>query len=91
MAAGWSNPDFGEAVREGLMGWVNLVTEQARQLISGREIGDRVNEREIAALVASAFLGAESAILLGLEDKGVPFRESLRNFGKLIEAIETET
>ena len=91
MAAGWSNPEIGAAVREGLMGWLKLLTEQAQQLCSYHGLDDTINAREIAALVGSVFLGAESAILLGLEDKGVPYRESLRRFGKLIELIEDKT
>ena len=44
---------------------------------------------EVAALVAHAFIGAESHYLLGLEKKGVPVRPALRRFGDLIRILET--
>ena len=40
------------------------------------------------ALIASAFLGAESFYLLGLEKKGSPIRPALRRIGDLIRIVE---
>jgi len=91
LAAGWSNPEIGEAVREGLIGWINLLTEQAETFITQQGFGLSFDAREIAALVSSVFMGAESAILLGIEQKGVPYRQALRRFGALLEVIETRT
>jgi len=91
LAAGWSNPEIGEAVREGLMGWINLLTEQAETYITQQGFGLSFDAREIAALVSSAFMGAESAILLGIEQKGVPYRQALRRFGALLEVTESRT
>ena len=88
MAAGWANAEIGEAVRTGLMGWVDLLTEQVQKLISSQGLDDRINSQDIAALISSAFLGAESAILLGLEDRGIPYRDALRRFGTLIDLVE---
>ena len=91
MAAGWSNADMGEAVRNGLMGWVELLTGQASRMVSSQQLDDRIDSRELAALISAAFLGAESAILLGLEDNGVPYRQALRRLGTMIELLESRT
>ena len=40
IAVGWSNPEIGEAVREGLMGWINLLTEQAEKFIENHDISN---------------------------------------------------
>jgi hypothetical protein len=44
--------------------------------------------QEVAALVANAFIGAESLYLLGIEKKGSPVREGLRRLGELIRLAE---
>jgi hypothetical protein len=38
----------------------------------------------LGALIGSAFLGAESTYLLGLEKRGVPVCQSVRSIGDLI-------
>jgi hypothetical protein len=43
---------------------------------------------ETAALIANAFIGAESQYLLGLEKRGVPVRQALRRVGDLIRIAE---
>ncbi len=91
LAVGWSNPEIGEAVREGLTGWINLLTEQAETFMTEQGFSHAFDAREVAALVGSAFMGAESAILLGIEQKGVPYRQALRRFGDLLEVIESRT
>jgi hypothetical protein len=44
----------------------------------------------VASLIGSAFLGAESHYLLGLEKRGVPVRQALRRFGDLIRIRESD-
>ena len=73
------------------MGWINLLTEQAETFITEQGFSHSFDAREIAALVSSTFMGAESAILLGIEEKGVPYRQALRRFGDLLSQIETQT
>ncbi len=90
MAAGWSSPEIGAAVRAGMMDWFKLLTEQAEKLIKIHGIGHFFNAQELAALVGSAFIGAESFLMLGLEERGLPFRQALRRFGELLEFIETQ-
>ena len=91
VAVGWSNPEIGEAVREGLMGWINLLTEQVEKFIEIHGISNFFSAQELSALIGTAFTGAESAIILGLEEKGVPYRQALRRFGDLLSLIETQT
>ena len=54
------------------MGWLDLITALARR--AEREFGGLgpFSAEEVAALIANAFIGAESHYLLGLEKKGVP-------------------
>src|SRR5215510_9352174 len=66
IAASWSDPEVAKVVRAGLMGWVDLITEVARK--AERELGGLgpFSAVEAATLVACAFVGGESAYLLGL-------------------------
>ena len=84
-AAGWSNPEIGDAIRHGLVGWFELLQEQAHRYLASREIIGSFNAKELAALISAVFIGSESAILLGLEDLGVPYRQALRRFGVLLD------
>jgi AcrR family transcriptional regulator len=89
MAAGWSSPEIGEAISAGMMDWFDLLTEQAEKLLKIHGIGHIFSAQELAALVGSAFIGSESCLMLGLEDRGVPIRQALRRFGELLGSIET--
>lgn len=90
IAAGWSNPAIRVEVRNALKGWTDLLTEAAK-VAAKRNGGLGVFEpKEIAALVAAAFLGAEEKILLGISEEDVPLRSALRKIGGLIRLIETE-
>ena len=91
MAAGWSNSEIGEVVSDGMMGWITLLTEQTQKLIENHDIGHYFSASELAAMIGSAFIGAESGIMLGLEDRGVPFRQALRRFGDLLGLIESQS
>ncbi|CUT12776.1 Transcriptional regulator TetR family [Bradyrhizobium sp.] len=89
MAASWGDGPVAKVVQAGIMGWMKLITDLARR--AEREFGGLgpFTADEIAALVAHAFIGAESHYLLGLEKKGVPVRPALRRFGDLIRILET--
>lgn len=88
IAASWSDPEVAKVVRSGLMGWFELIAEVARQ--ADRELGGLgpFSAEEVAALVSSAFIGAESLYLLGAEKKGAPVRQSLRRVGDAIRMAE---
>lgn len=91
IAAGWSNPEIGAALRDGLEGWIELLTEQAAAMLEQHRLGHIFSARELAALIGASFTGAEASILLGLEDRGIPYRDALRRFGDLIALLETKT
>lgn len=88
IAASWSDPAVAKVVRAGLTGWIDLIVEVARK--AERELGDlgTFTPEQIGAFAASAFIGAESLYMLGLEKKGVPLRDALRRFGDLIRLRE---
>ena len=88
MTVGWSNSDIGAAVREGLMGWFRLLTEQAQDMVARNKLNSIFPANELAALIGAAFIGVESAILLGLKEQEIPYRKSLRRFGELIALAE---
>ena len=88
IAASWADPPVAKVVRVGLLGWIDLIAGLARR--AERELGGLgpFSAEEVAALIGSAFLGAESHYLLGLEKKGMPVRKALRRFGDLIRMRE---
>ena len=88
IAASWSNPEIARVVRQASMGWVDLITEVART--ADRELDGLgpFSAVEAATLIACAFVGAESAYLLGMEKKGAPVRQSLRRVGDVIRLAE---
>lgn len=88
IAASWADKVVAKIVRAGLMGWVTLLTDLARQ--AERQLGTLgpFRPEEVGALIGSAFVGAESAYLLGMEKQGAPVRQALRRVGDLIRAQE---
>ena len=102
LAAGWANPEIGRVVRarvvnpkwivrDGLLGWVELLTGQARAAQANHGSLGPFAAEDIAALVGTAFIGSEAFLLLGLEDEGVPAGRSLRRFGDVIRVLEGKT
>jgi hypothetical protein len=88
IAASWADPEVAKVIRAGIMGWVDLITEAARR--AERDFGGigPLSPEEVAALVADAFIGAESLYLLGFEKKGSPVRQALRRIGDLVRIAE---
>ena len=88
IAASWADAGVAEVVRAGLIGWFDLIIELARK--AERELGGLgpLSPEEVAALVSSAFVGAESLYLLGVEKQGAPVRQALRRIGDLIRIAE---
>lgn len=88
MAAGWSSDLVGKEMRQMLEGWNGALYDVAeRARARGTSIGGLTPE-EVAALVSSAFLGAESMLLLGMESDGLPLRRALRKVGELIGHVD---
>ena len=88
IAASWADAGVAKVVRAGMIGWFDLIIELARK--AERELGGLgpFSPEEVAALVGSAFIGAESLYLLGIEKKGAPMRQALRRMGDLIRIAE---
>ncbi|HUF98905.1 MAG TPA: TetR family transcriptional regulator [Ilumatobacter sp.] len=88
MAAGWSSPDVREAVNVLGKAWTDLLTDVVeRARAAGARFGPFPSS-EIVALVAGAFLGAESMLLLGRENDALPIRSALRRVGEAIALVE---
>ncbi len=88
LAAGWANPEIARVVREGTMGWIELLTDLARRAQENYGSLGPFTPEDIAALVSTAFIGTEAFLLLGLEQQGMPLRRSLRRFGDVIRVLE---
>jgi hypothetical protein len=88
IAAGWSNPEIGEAVRSMLRGWTGLLTEVAREAerLHGR-LGP-FSPEEVAVLIGNAFIGAEAFLLLGFDRQELPIRSALRRITDVIRSLE---
>ena len=90
LAAGWSNPEIGRLVRDGIMDWITLLTTLARKVQDTHGPLGAFTPEGMAALVSASFIGAEALLLLGIEDQGVPLRQSLRQFGEVIRIHENQ-
>ena len=91
MAAGWSSEVIGAEVRSMLIGWNRVLREPVeRAEEDGMSFGP-LSAEGLVALTAAVFLGAESMILLGLEDETIPLRDGLRQIGLLIRRLEEGT
>ena len=88
IAASWADSEVAKVIRTGIMEWITLIVDVARR--AERELGglEPFTPQEVAALIANAFIGAESHYLLGLEKKGSPVRQALRRVGDLIRIAE---
>jgi AcrR family transcriptional regulator len=88
LAAGWSNAEVGDAVRALLGGWFALLAEVARETERRHGPLGPFTAEETAALVGSAFIGAEALLLLGFDRELLPIRSALRRVGVLIRQLE---
>lgn len=90
IAASWHDPALARIIRDSVMGWVELIVEVARRAETQIGLGPFTPE-EIGALVANAFIGAESLYLLGFEKNGSPVRKALWRVGDLIRVAESRS
>ncbi len=90
IAASWIDPAVAKVVRVGLIGWYDLLVIVVRKAESRFGSLGPFSAEEIGALIGSAFMGAESTYLLGVEKKGIPMRKSLRRIGDLIRFFEAK-
>jgi len=88
VAAGWSNGDIRDAVRELLVGWFELLTGVAREAERRHGPLGPFTAEEVATLVGTIFIGAEALILLGFDRQVLPIRSAVRRIGVLIRQLE---
>lgn len=88
IAAGWSDPELAASVREQLSGWFSLLTAVVQR--TSDQIGGlgSFSPAEAATLMGLSFVGAESAILLGMTEDQLPTRSALRKLGDVLREIE---
>jgi AcrR family transcriptional regulator len=88
IAAGWSNPEVGDAVRDLLDDWYALLVEVARE--AERRFGPLgpFTADEMATLIGTTFIGSEALLLLGFDRQVVPIRSALRRVGVVIRQFE---
>ena len=78
------------AVRAALAHWHDVLTVLTRELVEEYGAPTPFTAEDIAALIASAFVGAEALILLGYEERIHPVRRSLRQIGETLAAQESQ-
>jgi AcrR family transcriptional regulator len=88
IAAGWSNAEVRDAVRELLGGWFALLADVAREAERRHGPLGPFTADEMAALIGTAFIGAEALLLLGLDRQQLPIRSALRRIGGVIRQLE---
>ena len=88
IAAGWSNTEIRDAVRELLGGWFGLLGEVAREAERRHGRLGPFTAEETATLICTAFLGSEALLLLGFDREIAPIRSALRRVGVLIRQLE---
>jgi AcrR family transcriptional regulator len=90
IAAGWSNKELGNAVRELLNGWFALLADVARETEHRHGPLGPFTAEEAATLIGSAFFGSEALLLLGFDRELLPIRASLRRIGVMIRKLEED-
>ena len=88
MAAGWSEPAVGIAVRERLLGWYRLLTDVIRRAEDEHGPLGPFTAEELATLIANCFLGSEAVLLLGFDRQTLPIRSALRRIGQVLRTWE---
>jgi AcrR family transcriptional regulator len=88
VAAGWSNAEIRDAVRELLGGWFRLLIEVAGEAERRHGPLGPFTAEELGTLVGTAFVGSEALLLLGFDRQVLPIRSALRRVGVLIRELE---
>jgi AcrR family transcriptional regulator len=87
IAAGWSDAEVAASVRDMVGGWYRLLAEVARrEEEQGADLFGFTPD-EVAALMATPFLGAEEMILLGVNEQTLPVKSALRKVGAILRHI----
>ncbi|MDK1019765.1 MAG: TetR/AcrR family transcriptional regulator [Actinomycetota bacterium] len=91
MAAGWSSDVIGKEVAGMLRGWNEVLTGLVDEAYEAGLAFGGLRVQDVVLLTSCAFLGAESMILLGLDDEEMPLRRALRRVGGMIKGVEEGT
>ena len=87
IAAGWSDAEVASSVREMISGWFVLLADVARrEQERGTDLGPFTPE-EVGALMGLPFIGAESMLLLGVNEEVLPARPALRKVGAVLRGL----
>ena len=89
-AAGWSDEEIAEAVRQNLSGWFELLADTASKVAPRLNGFGPFTAEEVAALIGAAFLGIETMMLLGFDEEALPCRSALRSIGFLLRTMEEQ-
>jgi AcrR family transcriptional regulator len=87
-AAGWSDAEIASSVGADIRGWFDLLTGVARRAAERFGTLGPFTPEEVAALAGLPFLGAETVILLGLDDTAIAARSALRKIGDVLRVLE---
>ncbi len=90
IAAGWADDSIRQNIIAGIRGWQEVLKSVAVRTLGHYGPLGPFTADEIAALVSSAFIGAEAQILLGIREETWPIRSALRKVGDLIRLLETK-
>jgi AcrR family transcriptional regulator len=90
IAAGWSNPEIRDAVRDLLDGWHELLAGVAAEAEERYGPLGPFTPAEVASLIGTAFIGAEALLLLGFDRQVYPIRSALRRIAVIIRRLEEE-
>ncbi len=90
IAAGWSNEKIGDAIRNALGQWHELLIGLVLEAQEKHGSLGPFTPESLAALIAASFIGAESLILLRYDHRTHPVREALRQFGDAIATLENQ-
>jgi AcrR family transcriptional regulator len=90
VAAGWSDAEIARSVGRDIRGWFDLLTGVARRAQERFGNLGPFTPEEVAALAGLPFLGAETVILLGLDDTVIAARSALRRIGDVLRILEED-
>jgi AcrR family transcriptional regulator len=88
VAAGWSDPELANSLRELLGSWFRLLTDVARRTAERTGSLGPLSPEEAGTLMGLLFVGAEPMLLLGFAESELPARSALRKVGNLIRGFE---
>ncbi len=88
IAAGWSEPAVGAAVRSLLLGWYELLIDVMRRAEAEHGPLGPFTAEELGTLIGNSFIGSESLLLLGVDRQTLPIRAALRRVGQLLRSWE---